>query len=94
MATRAARNYSTHIEHHHAKESIMNIIKHMEAAFVVALVTAGAAGYVQAAREAQAQSASIATPTKMAVVTVSAKRLTPAQKLQMVQAERRAGVQA
>jgi hypothetical protein len=67
----------------------MNVLKHMEAVFVIALAVAGTATYVAAAREPQALVANdIATPTKMAIVTVTAKRPTPAQKLQLLMAER------
>lgn len=73
----------------------MNILKHMEAAFIVALAVAGTAGYVAGASEAPVQLASnIATPTKMAVVTVTAKRPTPVQKLQLLLAERIAASRA
>jgi hypothetical protein len=72
----------------------MNLIKHMEAAFVFALSVAGAASVAidamplaQAQVPVQAQS-SIATPASMAVVKVSAKRMTPAEKQQSLQAER------
>jgi hypothetical protein len=72
----------------------VNILKHMEAAFVVALAVAGTASVVAQARDSQApatiQETSIATPTRMAVVTVKAKRLTPAQKLHMALIERHA----
>jgi hypothetical protein len=67
----------------------MNVLKHMEAVFVLALAVAGSASYVAAARESQPQVASnIATPTKMAIVTISAKRPTAAQKRQLLLAER------
>lgn len=58
----------------------MNIAKHMEAVFVVALAAAGSAHFVadqlpQAqARPAAIQDSSIATETKMAVVVVKGKR--------------------
>ena len=58
----------------------MNIAKHMEAVFVVALAAAGSAHFVadqlpQAqARPAVIQDSSIATETKMAVVVVKGKR--------------------
>jgi hypothetical protein len=72
----------------------VNILKHMEAAFVVALAVAGTASVVAEARDSQVsapiQETSIATPTQMAVVTVKAKRLTPAQKLDLALADHRA----
>ncbi len=75
----------------------MNIAKHMEAVFVIALAAAGSASYVaDAIPEAQArpaliQDSSIATNTKMAVVVVKGKRLSDAEKQQMLLADRRAG---
>jgi len=60
----------------------VNIAKHMEAVFVVALAAAGSASFLSSPLlEAQAQSrpaviqdSSIATETKMAVVVVKGKR--------------------
>jgi hypothetical protein len=72
----------------------VNILKHMEAVFVVALAAVGSAGYlVDALPDAQAQAqatsiASIATPTRMAVVTVCAKRPSPSEKQRLLQLER------
>jgi hypothetical protein len=98
VARRAARAYSSHIETRHPKEITVNILEHMEVAFVVALAVAGTASVVTDAHDtpvpARIQEASIATPTQMAVVTVKAKRLTPAQKLELALAERRAEVRA
>jgi Flp pilus assembly protein CpaB len=72
----------------------VNVLKHMEAVFVVAVSLAGSASYL-AANLPQAQAAApaadvaaIATPTKMAVVTVSAKRLSTAEKQQLSLAAR------
>jgi hypothetical protein len=98
MARHGAHAYSDHIETRHAKENIVNILEHMEAAFVVALAVAGTASVVAGAHDnqvpARIQETSIATPSQMAVVTVKAKRLTPAQKLELALAERRAEVRA
>lgn len=75
----------------------MNIAKHMEAVFVVALAAAGSASYfTDAVPQAHAspaviQDSSIATETKMAVVVVKAKRLSPAEQGPTALAERRAG---
>ncbi|MFC5458821.1 hypothetical protein [Massilia niabensis] len=75
----------------------MNIAKHMEAVFVVALAAAGSASYfTDAVPHAHAspaviQDSSIATETRMAVVVVKAKRLSPAEGGPTVLAERRAG---
>jgi methylthioribose-1-phosphate isomerase len=91
VAADAPRTYSDHIETPPAKERIMNVLKHMEAVFVLALAVAASAGYVAAARESQPQpqlASNIATPTKMAIVTISAKRPTAAQKRQLLLAER------
>jgi hypothetical protein len=78
----------------------MNVLKHMEAAFIIALAAAGATSLVAQAMPYTAGpsdaplSASIGTPTKMAVVTVTAKRLTPAEKQRQLRAERAAGGRA
>lgn len=72
----------------------MNIIKHMEAAFLVSLSIAGAATVAidmippaQARVPVQVEN-SIATPSKMAVVKVTAKRMTEAEKQQSLALER------
>lgn len=72
----------------------MNIIKHMEAAFLFSLSVAGVATVAvdmippaQARVPVQAEN-SIATPTRMAVVKVSAKRMTDAEKQQSLALER------
>ena len=73
----------------------MNIAKHMEAVFVVALAAAGSASYfTDAVPHAHAspaviQDSSIATETRMAVVVVKGKR--PAAEQPTVLAERRSG---
>jgi hypothetical protein len=76
----------------------VNILKHMEVAFVIALAVAGTASVVAQARDSQLpvqiQDTSVATPTHMAVVTVKAKRLTAAQKLDLALADHRAGKRA
>jgi hypothetical protein len=71
----------------------MNVLKNLSAVFVVALDMAVSASYVtpapgESADPAQPQSASIATPGKMAVVTVSAKRMSAAEKQRSLEAER------
>ena len=74
----------------------MNIAKHMEAVFVVALAAAGSANYLaDAVPQAHAspaviQDSSIATETRMAVVVVKAKRLAPAEAQPTVLADRHA----
>lgn len=74
----------------------MNVLKHMEAVFVIALAAAGTTSFVaqampHAATQADSQlSASIGTPTKMATVTVIGKRLSPAEKQRLLQLERAA----
>ena len=71
----------------------MNILKHMEAVFVAALAAVGSAGYAaHALAPADAQAVpqavtSVATPTQMAVVTVSAKRPDAAEKRRLLAAE-------
>lgn len=66
----------------------MNIAKNMEAIFVAALAFAGSTSFVAAALPAaqardQVQVASAAVPAGVPVVVVTAKRLTPAEKLAM-----------
>lgn len=61
----------------------MNIAKNMEAIFIAAVVIAGATTYATAAMPAPRISTPVAVKAdsvKMQVVTVSAKRLTAAQK--------------
>jgi hypothetical protein len=71
----------------------MNVLRNFEAVFIVALGVAASASYVmQAPREAvaatpQVLSASVATPTKMAVVTVAAKRMSAVEKLRSLEDE-------
>ena len=73
----------------------MNIAKHMEAVFVVALAAAASSSFItdplpQAqARPAAIVDSSIATETKMAVVVVKGKRPTAGQPTLL--ADRRAG---
>lgn len=71
----------------------MNVIKHMEAAFVVALSVAGlAAVAVDAIPDAQARvpapAVAAAIQPGIPVVHVTAKRLSPVQKLQALALER------
>lgn len=64
----------------------MNIIKHMEAVFVVAIGVAVSGSYLvdnipeAQARPYTADAAQVASGAKMAVVTVTAKRLSPEEK--------------
>jgi hypothetical protein len=73
----------------------MNVLKHFEAVFVVALGVAAAASLLSQAPEQvsaaspQAQSASVATPSKMAVVTVTGKRMSAVEKQRSLEDERR-----
>jgi hypothetical protein len=66
----------------------MNILKHMEAVFIAAAVLATAAGYATAgspALQVAADTAIVArADTQMAVVTVSAKRLSAAEKATLI----------
>jgi hypothetical protein len=72
----------------------MNVIKHMEAAFIVSLAIAGFGSVaVNAVPQAEASvpavaENSIATPTTVAVVKVSAKRLSASEKQQLLAQER------
>jgi hypothetical protein len=66
----------------------MNALKHMEAAFVIALSVAGIGSFVAStAQDAQAREAVQANAPQMAVVTVVGKRLTPAEKAASLRAE-------
>lgn len=73
----------------------MNVLKNFEAVFVVALGVAASASLLSQSPEQaiaaapQAQSASVATPSKMAVVTVSAKRMSSVEKQRSLEVERR-----
>jgi hypothetical protein len=70
----------------------MNLIKHIEAVFVVTLGLACSASYLlekSAQADAQWPATNIATPEKMAIVTVSAKRMSAAEKQQSLLEERK-----
>jgi hypothetical protein len=97
VETCAGRDYSTHIDErftvkrsgHQPKENIMNVIKHMEAAFLVALSLAAVSSVaVDRMQPAQATTQAVATTAGIPVVHVTAKRLTPAEKQQMLALER------
>jgi hypothetical protein len=63
----------------------MNVIKHMEAAFLVALSLAAVASVaVDSVKPAQATTPTYATTAGIPVVHVTAKRLTPVEKQQML----------
>jgi hypothetical protein len=67
----------------------MNALKHMEAVFVIALSVAGVGSYL-AATSQEANAAPVQTAQaapQMAVVTVVAKRLTAAEKVQSLRDE-------
>jgi hypothetical protein len=70
----------------------MNVLKHMEAAFLFSLSVAGAASVaIDAIPPAQASvpvQAEAAAQPSMQVVHISAKRMTAAEKRQSLQAER------
>jgi hypothetical protein len=67
----------------------MNVIKHMEAAFVVALGLAAASSVaVDTFKPAQANAPVYATTAGIPVVHVTAKRLSPVEKAQMLALER------
>ena len=70
----------------------MNVLKHMEAIFIAAALVAVPAGYLAKIPDAHANSysagdAAIASGDRMAVVTVSAKRLDAAEKSQLLAAD-------
>jgi hypothetical protein len=67
----------------------MNVIKHMEAAFLVALSVAAAGSVaVDSIQPAQATAPTYATTAGIPVVHVTAKRLTAVEKQQMLALER------
>ena len=67
----------------------MNVIKHMEAAFLVALSLAAAASVaVDTVQPAQASAPAFAATAGVPVVHVTAKRLTAAEKQQLLALER------
>ncbi|MGF6276129.1 hypothetical protein ABIB38_004540 [Massilia sp. UYP11] len=70
----------------------MNVLKHMEAIFIAAALVAVPAGYLAKVPDAHANGysigdAAIASGDKMAVVTVSAKRLDAVEKAQLLAAD-------
>jgi hypothetical protein len=79
---------------HNRKENTVNILKHMEAGFVVTVAILGSAAFVTerlpdaTARPYPAQ-ASVVAEAPMAVVYVTAKRMTPEEKRQSLLQERR-----
>ena len=67
----------------------MNVLKHMEAVFIAAALIAVPVGYLAKVSDANAtsfnaSSAAIASGTKVATVTVTAKRLSNAEKSQLL----------
>lgn len=67
----------------------MNVIKHMEAAFLVALSLAAVSSVaVDRIHSTPATAQAVATTAGIPVVHVTAKRLTPAEKQQMLALER------
>lgn len=70
----------------------MNVLRNFEAVFAVALGVAAAVGYVAqpagAADGAPTLRANVATPSTMAVVTVSAKRMSTLEKQRSLEDER------
>jgi hypothetical protein len=71
----------------------MNVLKNFEAVFVVALGVAASASYfvpsASASDSAAAQTLSVATPSRMAVVTVAGKRMSAIEKQRSLEDERR-----
>ena len=67
----------------------MNVLKHMEAVFIAAALIAVPVGYLAKVSDANAtafnaSSAAIASGAKVATVTVTAKRLSSAEKSQLL----------
>jgi hypothetical protein len=80
---------STNASPSNPEENIMNVIKHMEAAFIVALSLAAAGSVaIDTVKPAQATAPVFATTAGVPVVHVTAKRLTPVEKQQMLALER------
>lgn len=71
----------------------MNILRNFEAVFVVALGVAASASFLAQSPDeltaAAPQAASIATESRMAVVTVAAKRMSAQEKQRSLEDERR-----
>ena len=66
----------------------MNILKHMEAVFVATVALAIGGSYmIDALPEAHAKTAAVAAQGPVAVVVVSAKRMSAAEKQQALQAD-------
>jgi hypothetical protein len=97
MEVHGGFGYIGHIAHPPSRRNTVNIAKHMEAVFVVALAAAGSASFFTEAlpqaeaRPAAIQDSSIATETRMAVVVVKGKRPSAGQQ-PTVLAERRVPV--
>jgi hypothetical protein len=91
MALHSARRYSGYIETHIEGNQIMNIISHMEAAFVVALSLTGSVAVFtnDAAPVTPPAISTVAAAPRynMPTVVVSAKRMTAAEKRQSLQEE-------
>jgi hypothetical protein len=90
VEVRGRRAYSTSIDITPTRRNVMNALKHMEAAFVIALSVAGIGGYLAAsAQDAYALPAPISATAApdMAVVTVVGKRLSAAEKAQSLREE-------
>jgi hypothetical protein len=91
---RAGRVATLPASKRHIERKAMNLLRNFEAVFIVALGMAISASYVvgasgEAAPTPQEISANIATPSKMAVVTISAKRMSAAEKQRSLEDERR-----
>lgn len=70
----------------------MNILRNFEAVFVVALGVAASASFLAQSPDeltAPAQEASVATESRMAIVTVAAKRMSVQEKRRSLEDERR-----
>jgi hypothetical protein len=96
LETSGPLGYSAHIDTRfttrNERRNIMNVLKHMEAAFLISLSVAGVASVaVDAIPPAEASvpvRAEAAIQPNMPVVHVVAKRMTQAEKRQSLQAER------
>jgi hypothetical protein len=65
------------------KRNDMNIARNMEAVFLLALALSGVSAFAAVPLKHMTAAQAVSTGSKMAVVTITAKRLTPAQKAQL-----------
>jgi hypothetical protein len=93
MVRAAARNYSEHVPTRPERSNAMNVLKHMEAIFLVSLAVAGpvtvALDVIPDAHARQAVAVNAAPAGQIPVVVISGKRMTEAEKQQSLEEEAR-----